>query len=373
MIKKFYKSYFFKIIFFSILFLVLVAITNYTVDPEKIYTSKNNINDEFNLHNTLNKLMSKKDFLFFKNKNWNDRDLYNLFSKKYKNIDCIVFGASSVVSISVVQKPIVLGKYCKSILNLGMPGATFEDYFALSNNFLLDNFQNKKIFLSIHPFTLNFNKDNRWIKNSKSFYEFLNKIKFQTPNNERKKARTQFFSKSISNLLSYEYFETSLKVLLNLNENTSFITNKIDEIDLKTTNVILFDGSKKKRNLDKNNKIEIDLNKVNYKISSNKFIDKDVLELLLKYKIYFHKNNDVIFLLTPFHPDVLKLKNEPIYQALEIVETTLHQFSKKNQIDIVGSFSAENVKCFKYEFFDATHPSNSCLKKLGNLYYNYNN
>ena len=135
----------------------------------------------------------------------------------------------------------------------------------------------------------------------------------------------------------------------------------------------MFDGSKKKRNLDKNNKIEIDLNKVNYKISSNKFIDKDVLELLLKYKIYFHKNNDVIFLLTPFHPDVLKLKNEPIYQALEIVETTLHQFSKKNQIDIVGSFSAENVKCFKYEFFDATHPSNSCLKKLGNLYYNYNN
>ena len=161
MIKKFYKSYFFKIIFFSILFLVLVATINYTVDPEKIYTSKNDINDKVNLDNTLNKLISKKGYLVYKNKNWNDRDLYNLFSKKYKNIDCIVFGASSVVSISVVQKPSVLGKYCKSILNLGMPGATFEDYFALSNNFLLDNFQNKKIFLSIHPFTLNFNKDNR--------------------------------------------------------------------------------------------------------------------------------------------------------------------------------------------------------------------
>ena len=50
--------------------------------------------------------------------------------------------------------------------------------------------------------------------------------------------------------------------------------------------------------------------------------------MLLKYKKYFEKNSEIIFLLTPYHPDVFKLKNEPIFKAIEIVETVVHEFSR---------------------------------------------
>ena len=83
------------------------------------------------------------------------------------------------------------------------------------------------------------------------------------------------------------------------------------------------------------------------------------------------KNNQVIFLLTPYHPDVKKLNNEPIVSAINIVERKLHEFSEKNQIDIIGTYDADKLKCSSYEFFDAVHPSNLCLKRLDNLYFNY--
>ena len=52
----------------------------------------------------------------------------------------------------------------------------------------------------------------------------------------------------------------------------------------------------RKRELDKNSKnVEIDLNTINYKISLDKLLDEDVLNLLLKYKKYFEKNSEIIF------------------------------------------------------------------------------
>ena len=370
---KFYKSYFFKTIALLTILVVFIAAFNFTIDPEKIYTSKKNLNkNELNLEEKLNKLILERGFLVYKDKNWNDRDLYNLFSKRYKDKGCIVFGASSVVSISVVQNPRVLDKYCNSLLNLGMPGATFEDYFALSNNFSPSDTKKKKIFLSIHPFTLNFNKDNRWVKNSESYYEFIENIKFETKKIEKNKTQDQFFSKSIKNLFSYEYFKTSLKIYLKKDINENYITTNLDGVNLEKTNVILFDGSKKKRELDKNSKnVEIDLNTINYKISLDKLLDEDVLNLLLKYKKYFEKNSEIIFLLTPYHPDVFKLKNEPIFKAIEIVETVVHEFSRTNQIDVVGSFNPNKMNCAKHEFFDASHPSNKCLKRLEKAYFSY--
>ena len=370
---KFYKSYFFKTIIMCTILLVFIAAFNFTIDPEKIYTFKKNSNkNELNLEKKLNKLILEKGFLVYKDKNWNDRDLYNLFSKRYKDKDCIVFGASSVVTISVVQKPRVLDKYCNSLLNLGMPGATFEDYFALSNNFSSSDTKKKKIFLSIHPFTLNFNKDNRWVKNSEDYYEFIKNIEYKKKKIEKNKTQDQFFSKSISNLFSYEYFKTSFKIYFKKNIKENYITTNLDGVNLEKTNVILFDGSKKKRELDKNSKkVEIDLNTINYKISLDKLIDYDVLNLLLKYKKYFEKNNKIIFLLTPYHPDVFKLKNEPIFKAIQIVENAVHEFSKTNQIDVVGSFNPKKMNCDKHEFFDASHPSNRCLNRLEKAYYSY--
>jgi len=184
------KKYSFYLIAFSMFFLIFVAFTNINVDPEKIYPNNLKIfKSNFDLEKNIKKLYSTKGLLIYKEKKWNERYFYKILLRNYKDPECLIFGASSVVTISAVQNPRALSKNCNSILNLGLPGGTFEDYFALSNDIFPKDISEKKIFLSIQPFTLNFNRDHRWIFNSKGYYEFLEKIqndqiKFNSTKNE---------------------------------------------------------------------------------------------------------------------------------------------------------------------------------------------
>jgi hypothetical protein len=53
------------------------------------------------------------------------------------------------------------------------------------------------------------------------------------------------------------------------------------------------------------------------------------------------------------------------------VESKIHEFSKENKIDIIGSYNPKNLGCLSNEFIDAAHPSNLCLSKLESSHFNY--
>ncbi len=368
------KKYSFYLIAFSMFFLIFVAFTNINVDPEKIYPNNLKIfKSNFDLEKNIKKLYSTKGLLIYKEKQWNERYFYKILLRNYKDPECLIFGASSVVTISAVQNPRALSKNCNSILNLGLPGGTFEDYFALSNDIFPKDISEKKIFLSIQPFTLNFNRDHRWIFNSKGYYEFLEKIQNdQIKFNSQNKAKSEIITKSIKNLFSFDYFKRSIQILLysNQEENLKIVKN-LQAIDQSKYNIMFFDGSRKKDSYPKKNKKDVDLNNINFKIIKNRWYNNEVLDLLSKYKKYFGDNNKIIFLLTPYHPDVWKLNSEPINEAMIKVETKIHEFSKNNKIDIIGSYNPKNLGCKADEFIDAMHPSNYCLSKLEESYFNY--
>jgi len=228
----FLTSYSFTLILCSIAVLTFVAITNINVDPEKIYPENIKfIKNDFDLSKNIKKLTSTKGYLIYKEKHWNERNFFKILLKNHKESECLIFGASSVVTISAVQNPRTLNKSCNSILNLGLPGGTFEDYFALSNDILPKEISQKKIFLSIHPFTLNFNRDHRWIFNSKSYYEFLTKLKFDEREFiNQKKIENSIITKSIINLFSFEYFKHSIEILRYLDEENFKILDDIKNI-----------------------------------------------------------------------------------------------------------------------------------------------
>ena len=368
------KKYSFYLIAFSMFFLIFVAFTNINVDPEKIYSNNLKLfKSNFDLEKNIKKLYSTKGLLIYKEKQWNERYFYKILLRNYKDPECLIFGASSVVTISAVQNPRALSKNCNSILNLGLPGGTFEDYFALSNDIFPKDISEKKIFLSIQPFTLNFNRDHRWIFNSKGYYEFLEKIQNdQIKFNSQNKAKSEIITKSIKNLFSFDYFKRSIQILLysNQEENLKIVKN-LQAIDQSKYNIMFFDGSRKKDSYPKQNKKDVDLNNINFKIIKNRWYNNEVLDLLSKYKKYFGDNNKIIFLLTPYHPDVWKLNSEPINEAMIKVETKIHEFSKNNKIDIIGSYNPKNLGCKADEFIDAMHPSNYCLSKLEESYFNY--
>ena len=149
------KKFISRFIFLLFSFLFLVGLININVDPEKIYPEKIKIfKINFDLNSKIQKLILEEGYLIFNERYWNERKRALIFSKEYKKNDCIIFGSSQIMTVSLNQKPKVLSRNCKSILNLGVSGAVIEDYFALSNNINPKELKDKKIFLQIHPYTL---------------------------------------------------------------------------------------------------------------------------------------------------------------------------------------------------------------------------
>ena len=81
------------------------------------------------------------------------------------------------------------------------------NYIALSKNINL-KIKIRKIFISIHPWTLNLNKDNRWYRNIDDYNFMIKKI---TNSNEEKMKKNLYNNLLIKNLFNFNYFVESLK------------------------------------------------------------------------------------------------------------------------------------------------------------------
>ena len=366
------KNFLLRFIFLLFSFLLIVSLININVDPEKIYPDKIKIfKVNFDLKSKIQKLILEKGYLIFNERYWNERKRALIFSKEYKKNDCIVFGSSQIMTVSLNQKPKVLSRNCKSILNLGVSGAVIEDYFALSNNIDPNELKDKKIFLQIHPYTLNFNRDGRWLIYSDLFEEFLKKINYRNlVLDNSKNLKFEKISKLVKNLTSYDYFKSSIQFLVNSKKDNIRVVSELKNSNERSKKIILFDGSFKE-DIKKKQKLILESKKINHRIFENKWFDQNVLKLILNYKKYYGEQNEVIFLLTPYHPEVWKLKNEPVVEAMIRVEKKIHEFAKKNKMIVIGSYKPENLDCKSNEFIDTFHASNNCLKKLEDYKFEY--
>lgn len=366
------KNFISRFIFLLFSFLFLVGLININVDPEKIYPEKIKIfKINFDLNSKIQKLILEEGYLIFNERYWNERKRALIFSKEYKKNDCIIFGSSQIMTVSLNQKPKVLSRNCKSILNLGVSGAVIEDYFALSNNINPKELKDKKIFLQIHPYTLNFNRDGRWLIYSDLFEEFLKKINYRNlVLNNPENLEFEKVSKLVKNLTSYDYLKSSLQFLFNSRKDNIKVVSKLKNSDEKSKKIILFDGSFKEV-IKKKQKLILESKKINHRIFKDKWFDKNVFKLILSYKKYYEEKNEIIFLLTPYHPEVWKLKNEPIVEAMIRVEKKIHEFAKTNKMSVIGSFKPENLGCKRNDFIDTFHASNNCLTKLEDYKFKY--
>lgn len=356
---------------FFIIFLIIstsVLFVNFNVDPSKIYPEKFKVlNDKkLNVNEVVDKLVKNKNGVILQEGLFNDRDLAKSFTKNINKVDCIIFGASHVRPINLEGKEKVFSTTCKSILNFGISGGVLEDYIALSKNINLKNKKRKKIFISIHPWTLNLNKDNRWYRNIDDYNFIIKKI---TNSNEEKMKKNLYNNLRIKNLFNFNYFVQSLKNIKEKNNSLSFINNLNKKQKLP---ILLYDGSiiKPDRKF-LNPKSFIEKGFADYKIEKNSHIDENAVFILTQYIKYFEKNFDIIFLLSPYHPEVWKNDYLIVVEAMMVVEKRAKEIAKENKINVIGSFDPRKLGCNESEFFDLLHPKKSCLSKIEKLRLNF--
>ena len=75
--------------------------------------------------------------------------------------------------------------------------------------------------------------------------------------------------------------------------------------------------------------------------------------------------------MTPYHPEVWNISEQPVVTAMKIVEPKVHEIAKATGILVIGSFNPKKINCTKEEFYDEMHPRDLCLSKLENLYISY--
>lgn len=367
------KKYFFISIFYLLGVLFVISSINLNVDPENIYSKKLKfLTPQQKTSEIVSDLRFEKKFLVVGKKTWNDREFVNNLLDQTINEECLLLGSSQIRLISVELKPKALGKTCSSLINLGLNGSSIEDYLSIFNKIRLNNIKNKKIIITIHPWTLNFNRDSRWIFNEDDFNQFINFIRIKDNNSKNKtNDEKEIYFKIFKNLINLKYFSASIKKIIYGNKNLTTLKNKFElkEEDFKKE-IIYYDGSIIK-NKTPNTDFLKNKNRANYKIVKNVFYSKNVTEILEKSINEIDKTNNIIFLLTPYHPEVWKLKNEPIYQAMLETEKIINIIARKKQIEIIGSFNPKNLNCKKDEFHDLLHASKECLNKLEN--YSFNN
>jgi len=198
--------------------LITVATINYTVNPGKIYPPLP-ISDSYNRlspKQIVKQLVQSDHGLIVTNDTWNGRDLKHALALRPTIAQCAVIGSSRVMQISSVRKERSLSDNCPSLINLGVSGASLEDYLALSETILRNEKPPKVIVFGIDPSNFNFNRNSKWISHKQNFFNIKSKLEGEYPDDNSSSTLAL-----VRNLINREYLQRSVQLILSERKQSS--------------------------------------------------------------------------------------------------------------------------------------------------------
>ena len=375
---KFFLLYSKTVICFFFILILIVASINYKIDPEKVYPNffKTIKSEELSIIDFMETLVQSENGIVMKNYIWNERDISYALAGYPTDAECAVFGNSAAAQISSFRPNKSLSKTCSSLINLALNGGALEDYIAMTESIIQNKKPPKTIIISISPWTLNFNRDPRWLHYKKNFTTMLNKIIYNPNDVSKRFDKIESYNiKLFKNLINMDYFMRSLDLLISKNDRSIEFANDFNHNLGLSHSVVLPDGSR----INSNEYIKSSLKRKvdgisghqNYKIIPGKWYSENTIEVFAQFVLYLKKNFRVVLLMTPFHPEVWNFSEQPVVTAMKIVELKVHEIAKSLKIQVIGSFNPKKINCSAEEFYDEIHPKDLCLSKLENVHLTY--
>lgn len=353
--KKFIKKSF----IFLIPVILIVALTNYLVDPAHIFNDDYEkgmveiIKDGNNIANT---------------SNYDARLFQKIYIEKLLDPkDVIVIGSSRSMQI---RKELFINDF----FNNSVPGAILEDYIAITQLYYANDKLPNKVILGVDPWIFNKNHgQTRWETLEENYRNFFKHNDIDNGKFLKKPLLNTIFENNLLNLFSIKYFQESIKYLSSGNYyNEDYFSTQEKELSSK---IKLDDGSLvygsdfRKADINEiNNKAKNYINGRIYSIENFKIINDVYLEQFeALVSFYKSKNIKVILFLPPYHPTVYNyINNNPEYKMIEKVELYLKEFACKNNIKIIGSYNPNELNLNCDSFYDGMHPKEEVMEKLFN-------
>ena len=343
--------------------LIVVATINYTVNPGKIYPPLL-ISDSYNklLPKQIVKQLVQSDHgIIVKNDTWNERDLKHALALRPTTAQCAVIGSSRIMQISSVRKERLLSDNCPSLINLGVSGASLEDYLALSEAILRNEKPPKVIVFGIDPWSLNFDRDSRWVRYKQNFFNMKSKLEGEYHDDNSSSTLAL-----MRNLINREYLLRSVQLIRS--ERTRPIKN-VQEFDHQVgldDPVLLPDGSLIYSGKHIRNALALEVSGIHdFRIRGSRWVTEKAVELFTRLVKYLQQQKfKIIFVLVPYHPAVWDITEQSAVTAMKVVESKVHEIARSTGVQVVGSYNPSNIGCTADEYFDAIQGKTICLTKL---------
>jgi hypothetical protein len=362
------KSYL-KIIFLFVIFLLVVtALINYIVDPGNIYTKYSSNKNKLTPAVYIKKLLESNYGLLMPKNTWNERDLKKTLAEYPINYDCAIIGSSRIQQISSNRQNKSLVGTCSDMKNLSVPGATLEDYLAMSNVILKNTeFMPRTIVFGIDPWSFNFGRDKRWVRYEQDYLEMKSTLFKRHPSTHLNNNSNKDL---LINLFNFQYLKRSLSVLF----KTDILIVPAPEFNHSKGldfDVMLKDGSRIFNGL-YINKTKNSINTVSendahskYKIIANSFSQDEAIKIFKKLVRHLKISKiNIVFVLTPYHHSVWNYPSQSIVRSIELIEKKVHEIAEQYKARVIGSYNPINIGCLENEFYDSIHPMDTCLIKL---------
>ena len=342
--------------------LIVVATINYTVNPGKIYPPLL-ISDSYNKlspKQIVKQLVQSDHGIIVKNDTWNERDLKHALALRPTTAQCAVIGSSRIMQISSVRKERLLSDNCPSLINLGVSGASLEGYLSLSETLLRNEKPPKVIVFGIDPWSLNFDRDSRWVRYTQNFFHMKSKLEGEYHDDNSSSTLAL-----MRNLISREYLLRSLQLILS--ERLSI--ENVQEFDHRLgldDPVLLPDGSLIYSGKYMRNALASKISGIHdFRIRSSRWVTEKAVELLIRLVNHLQQQKfKIIFVLVPYHPAVWNIAEHSAVTAINVVESKIHEIARLTGSQVIGSYNPSNIGCTADEFFDEAHGKSICLTKL---------
>jgi len=373
------RTYFYLLVFGVTLVLSIVAFINYTQDPDNVYHHQNNSYEEKYAAELLS-----SDFGLTLDDSLNYRDIKAEVAKLVDGVDCIIMGSSPSLQVSSFNSQKSFSQECNSIINLSAPGIAIEDYYAFSWLLLQNQNHPKKIIFTLPEWIFNPTPAVYWFRNQK-----YQKLMMKAVSPENQETETDFFFKSLINLINPEYFLKSIKKMKDKKNSESIIqaddfdyvagskypvllpdaslVYSRDYIDRKNNEAVLVPMEVKwninGKNFDKKDK-NLTVGRSSINSSGRYYSDKVVKEFTNLVEYLQDKKITILFLITPVHHNIIKSPKSSVMLAIEDINPVINKLAFKYKIKIFGSYNPHNAKCNIDEFYDSHHVKTSCLSKI---------
>ena len=238
-------------------------------------------------------------------------------------------------------------KIYPNLLNLSVSGATLEDYLAIGV-LAVNKFQPKVMYVGVEPWLFNSkNDDDRWREIQGQYHESVALMN----------GRLGTITHRADN---YSYL-FSLYKSVNVSLSSISVNDEIGDQDK-----IRKDGSRL-YSIARSNLSPIEVNRTIqeygfYNMDNFEFDSTRYVKFIRFIKYIQRRDVKVIFVLSPYHPDLYYLIQKQKKEIL-FMEGLFKRLATSLNIQTKGSYNPEYCNCGAKSFYDAIHPKAECIKE----------